>query len=290
MAEKLFITRAIAALTVMIMLTGCSSVGFMHAMADDVIKSRVADILDLSDPDDERHVHETIDRFFAEATPTLAPAYADFLRDQADTLESGGAALERADIAVMIDEFRQLLRDSAGDMAPAVAGVLVHHTSPGRVEHLRKALMERREEQIEERQEGTPESRREDRIEQTVDNIERFIPNLTDQQIAQIALYIDRDIAEDDDLRFFEYTERRHEALTTFLAMQPDESRIATYMVRWMTEGPQLTDPAFVPLAEVWWEGRVDLYWSVVRLMSDTQRTETVRILRKYAGDVAALS
>lgn len=60
-------------------------------------------------------------------------------------------------------------------------------------------------------------------------------------------------------------------------------------MVVWMTDGPALVDPDFVPQAEAWWAGRVDLFWSVVREMDDEQRSATIKILRDYAADIAGL-
>lgn len=281
--------RGLVSLVVVLGLGACSNVEVMHAVADDVLKSRVGDILDLSDPDDERRVSETVDRFFADATPSLAPVYANFLSAQAEVLEQKGDTLGRDDVAAMIADLRQLLRDSAEDLAPVVASVLVDHTTPERVAHMREALAEQRAERTEDRQKGSASYRRGERIERLTDNIERFIPDLNDAQQASIAAYVDADIAEDDDDRFYEYTERRHEALADFLLTGPDEQQIADYMVRWMTDGPALTDPAFVPQAEAWWQGRVDLFWSVVRDMDDVQRAETVRILRGYANDIAGL-
>lgn len=175
----------------------------MHAMADDVLMSRVSDVLDLSDPDDERHVRSTVDRFFAEATPALAPVYADFLNEQAIRLEQLGSQTSRDDVAEMLAGLRSLLKQSAVDVAPAVASVLVDHTTPERVAHLREALAEQRAERLEERSEGSPDERREERIEQLSDNVERFIPQLNPRQRTAIAAYVDADILEDDDARFF---------------------------------------------------------------------------------------
>jgi len=286
----LSIRRACAALLLVVGLSGCSSVEMMHAVADDVLKSRVSDLLDISDPDDERHLSETVDRFFNEATPVLATRYAAFFNTQADVLEQKGDALSRNDIATMIGDLRQLLRQSAIEVAPAVASVLVDHTTPERVAHLRKALAEKREEDWEERVEGNPEARREDRIDNLSDNVERFVPNLNVEQVAAITAYVDEDFAADDDARFFLYTERRHEALADFLLTQPDEAAIAAYMVPWMVDGPTLVDPEFAPQAEAWWNGRVDLFWAVVSRMDDKQRAATVRVLREYAADIAELA
>ncbi|MEQ8665410.1 MAG: hypothetical protein RIC16_06775 [Rhodospirillales bacterium] len=270
-------------------MSACTQVDLIYSFADDVLASRAKSFLDMSDDRDESHLRATIDDLFSAETSTLAPAYSSFLRGQAGLLERSAGGPTRDEADALVAEFRDLLVASSETAAPYFARVLVRHTTPGRLDHFEAALAEWREERREEDEDMTPAEALAERIERTTEQVERFVPDLTDTQLETIAAFVERDMARREPGRWLLYTERRHAALIAFLRTRPDEAAIAAYMVPWLSRPYELVDPAFEAHAEAWWAGKAELVWLVARDLSAEQRIALIEKLRGYATDIAAL-
>lgn len=268
----------------------CSRVDVIYAVADDVLESRAERLLDMSDPADAEHLEATIDALFKDRSKTLSPQISAYLTAQADALEATDSALTRDDIARSIEDLRHLLREAAEGAAPYIAEVLVRHTTPERIAHLEAALAERHAEKVEEFADMTPDEVRADRIERTVIGVERFVPDLTDDQIAIIAEIVDAEIARGGRARWLDNIAAKDAALIAFLRTGPDQDAIAGYMVDWFTRSWTVADPAFKSHADAWWASRVDLVFAVCETMSPEQKAQTIEKLRGYAEDIAGLT
>lgn len=261
----------------------------MYSFADNVLESRAKSFLDVSDSDDEAHLRETIDALFAAETATLAPDYSAFLHRVADVVEQSADGPSRADVDAIVGDFRALLVESSEVAASYFARVLARHTTPARIDHLEAEMAAWREERREEDEELTPAEALAERVERSIEHVERFIPDLTKSQRDEIAAFVERDTARREPGRWLLYTERRHAALIAFLRTRPDEAKIAAYMGPWLSRPYPLVDPGFQVHADSWWAGKAELMWLVTQNLSNEQKTAMVERLRGYANDISAL-
>jgi hypothetical protein len=284
------LARFAAALCLALGLGACSSVDLIYAVADDMVESRAERYLDLSDPADALHMEQTVDALFEARTRTLTPKISAFLNDQADLLERAEPSPSRDEVADGVERFRALLREAASGAAPYIAAVLVRHTTPERVAHLEAALAERHAEKVEDYADLSPADYRAERIDRTVDGIERFVPDLTAEQTVRVAAVVDAEIARGGRGRWLDNMAAKDAALVAFLRTGPDQDAVAAFMTDWFTASWRVADPDFKRHSDAWWESRADLLFTVIETMTPEQKAETVRTLRAYARDIAGLT
>lgn len=268
--------------------TACSSVDLLYTFADDVLESRARDLLDVSASEDSEHLDRAVDALFDDHRRLMVPRYSEFLSSMADALEEQDLSREHVDQAV--SEFRRISAETTILAAPHVADVLIRHTTPERVSYFEARLAERRAEREAELAEASPEDYRTERIEKLEEGIERFIPDLTESQMAILADHVDAEIERNGRQRWLLNTERRHAALCAFLSTQPEKQALVDYFITWTTRSYEVVDPDYQTHSAQWWDGASQLFYNLVNAMEAQQRNETAERLRSYAEDFAALT
>lgn len=278
------ILRLAAAFGVLFALSACSSVKLAYGLADNALESRAERYLDL-DTAGERHVEEEVARLIAWHRSAMLPRYAAFMRRQAAVTDNG--PWRPGDVAAAFAEFRLLLDDTVAGAAPYIAGVLVRHTAPGKVDHLEAQMAayigeERLEEQV------PFNDLLDERVERRVNNLERFIGPLRDDQIEIVRRHIRPTVG--DRLVWLDHLEKRQRALAEFLRSDPASAALAAFVYQLALRGYDIVDPSYADISAARWRKLEALYTDVLASLGDDQRLNLSATLRSYADDIMDLA
>lgn len=278
------ILRLAATVCVLLALSACSSVKLAYGLADNALESRAERYLDL-DAADARYVEAEVARLIAWHRSAMLPRYAAFLRRQAAVTDRG--PWQPGDVAAAFTEFRSLLDDTVAGAAPYIAGVLLRHTAPGKVDHLEAQMAayldeERLEEQV------PVDDLLEERVERRVSNLERFIGPLRDDQIEIVRLHTRPTVG--DRLLWLDHLEKRQRALAEYLRSDPASAALAAFVYQLALRGYDIVDPSYADISAARWRKLEALYADVLASLDGDQRLNLSATLRGYAEDIMDLA
>ena len=119
---------------------GCSRFKLLYSFSGEAIESEVGYFLDLNEDEQTALEAKVVDLLDWHRVQML-PRYADFLRRTAEEVDAW--PLEEATVRQAVGDLRQLLRATMEGASPFIADVLVHHTNPKKLDHLRSRMAER---------------------------------------------------------------------------------------------------------------------------------------------------
>ncbi len=269
---------------IVLALSACSSVKLFYGFADNALESRAERYLDL-DPDDADHVEAEVARLIAWHRTAMLPRYAVFLRRQAAVTDAG--PWRDDDVAAAFAEFRALLDETLAGAAPYFANVLVRHTSPDKVDHLEARMAAHVDEERSEEQ-ASADDLLDERVERRVDNLERFIGPLRDDQVEIVRRHTRPTIG--DRLVWLDHLEKRQRALAEYLRSDPAAAPLAAFIHQLTLRGYAIVDPSYEDVSEKRWRKLEALYADVLASLDGGQRQNLSARLRGYADDILELS
>jgi hypothetical protein len=182
---------------------------------------------------------------------------------------------------------RKLLRQTVEGTVPHVAAVLVGHTKPRKLNHLRARMAERSAERREELEVPKLEWLAE-RTESSVRRFERLFGDLSEAQVTIVRRYFAD--AAGSSKPWQRAHEDRRQAFLAFLAGRPDQDRIAKFLPRILLHSDQVVGPEYKRLADAWWARFTDWMVEMTGSLDAKQRQHFSTTLRDYADDMIDLS
>lgn len=278
------VIAAAALVLVVLVLAACSSITLFYTFADDAIESEVDDYLDLDD-DERVLVGQEVDALMHWHRTEMLPRYATFLRAQAVMIETGEFTREIVDTSYF--QVRDLMYATLrGAFAPA-ASILMRHTGPAKLGHLRRRMTEKMEERVE-RARHPRADRVERRAKRYVENIERFTGPLSEPQIALIRRHAEN--TDEDGFTWINYRMLRETAFLKFLAARPSEAEIAAFLDKVLLHAEDIVGPDYRTYRNTGTAKFRELMYRIAIISTPKQRRTAARKLRDYADDFTWLS
>ena len=268
----------------MIAVSGCSRFKLLYSFGGEAIQSETEFYLDLNEEEEaalERSVGELISWHRAK----MLPLYAEFFRKGAEAVDR--SPLDELQVRSAIHEMRNVLRQTVEGTVPHVAGVLVGHTKPRKLNHLRARMAERSAERREELEVPKLEWLVE-RTESSVRRFERFFGDLSEAQVAMVRRYFAD--AAGSSKPWQRVHEDRRRAFLAFLAGRPDQDRIAKFLPRILLHSDEVVGPEYKLLADAWWARFTDWMVEMMGSLDAKQRQHFSTMLWDYADDMIDLS
>lgn len=266
-------------------LAGCGAFKFGYSFADTMLKNRAGDYLTLTS-DEQSDLDTRADALIAWHRTAMLPKYAAFLASQAEIAASGGWT--RLELADSFRRFRTLVDETIEGASPFIADVLVGHSSNDKLAHLETRMREKLAERRAEEERQTPEDRLEEWVARRADRISRFTGPLTDAQTGIIGRHTEGRTS--SYMRWLDNREQRQDALVAFLRTRPDRQQTARFIHRILVHPHEIVDPDYRDVSELNWALRENMYFDVLKSLSETQRQELAATLRDYAADMMDLA
>ena len=267
-----------------IAVSGCSQLKLVYSFGGDAIQNETEFYLDLNEEEGaalERRIEELVSWHRVE----MLPLYAEFFRKGAEAVDRG--ALDEPRVRLVIEEMQYLLRQTVEGAVPHVATVMVGHTKPRKLNHLRARMAERSSERRKELEVPKLEWLSE-RTESSVRRFRRFFGDLSDVQVAMVRRYF-ADTA-GSSKPWQRVREDRRQAFLAFLTGRPDQDQIAKFLSRIMLHSEEIVGPEYKRLAVAWWARFTDWMVEMMGSLDANQRQYFSKTLRDYADDMIDLS
>jgi hypothetical protein len=267
-----------------IAVSGCSQLKLVYSFGGDAIQNETEFYLDLNEEEGaalERRIEELVSWHRVE----MLPLYAEFFRKGAEAVDRG--ALDEPRVRLVIEEMQYLLRQTVEGAVPHVATVMVGHTKPRKLNHLRARMAERSSERRKELEVPKLEWLSE-RTESSVRRFRRFFGDLSDVQVAMVRRYF-ADTA-GSSKPWQRVREDRRQAFLAFLSGRPDQDQIAKFLSRIMLHSEEIVGPEYKRLAVAWWARFTDWMVEMMGSLDANQRQYFSKTLRDYADDMIDLS
>lgn len=275
-----FFVRWLALSVLGVGLAGCSSFSLLYTFVDSYLIDQADTYLAPND-EEAAFIERKIDALMAWHTAEMLPRYARTLESWADRFEAG--PLERADTAGVVKELRETIDAVIIAGAPVAAEILVRHTAPEQIQHLKERLAEKLADRREEIQ-APADERAAERIEDIADNLERFTGTLNDDQRAIIERYVAGSAG--SGVRWLENRAKRQAAFADYLAQRPGKQQLGEFLIRILLRPHEIVDPGYREISEGRWLAMEVLMFDVLSTLNAAQRRETLKNLREYAADM----
>jgi hypothetical protein len=267
-----------------IAVSGCSQLKLVYSFGGDAIQNETEFYLDLNEEEGaalERRIEELVSWHRVK----MLPLYAEFFRKVAEAVDRG--ALDEPRVRLVIEEMQYLLRQTVEGAVPHVATVMVGHTKPRKLNHLRARMAERSSERRKELEVPKLEWLSE-RTESSVRRFRRFFGDLSEVQVAMVRRYF-ADTA-GSSKPWQRVREDRRQAFLAFLSGRPDQDQIAKFLSRIMLHSEEIVGPEYKRLAVAWWARFTDWMVEMMGSLDANQRQYFSKTLRDYADDMIDLS
>ena len=276
--------RILIFLFLAVAISGCSRFKMLYSLGSEVIQREAEYYLDLTE-EEEAALSLSVESLVLWHRRMMLPRYAAFLKEAAVRLDEG--QLGRPAVEAMIVRMRRLLKETIGGAAPIIAGVLVSHTAPQKVAHLRdridERLLERRGEDETEQAEWVQE-----RTERAAKRFESLCGELLLAQEAIVRRYFEGKA--DSRQRWQEMREKRQRALVNFLTERPNRQSIDGFLPRILFHSEEIVGPEYKALADTWWARFTGWFVEIEASLSPAQRAHLAKTLREYANDMIDLA
>jgi hypothetical protein len=267
-----------------IAVSGCSQLKFVYSFGGDAIQNETEFYLDLNEEEGaalERRIEELVSWHRVE----MLPLYAEFFRKGAEAVDRG--ALDEPRVRLVIEEMQYLLRQTVEGAVPHVATVMVGHTKPRKLNHLRARMAERSSERRKELEVPKLEWLSE-RTESSVRRFRQFFGDLSEVQVAMVRRYFAETAGSSKPWQ--RVREDRRQAFLAFLSGRPDQDQIAKFLSRIMLHSEEIVGPEYKRLAVAWWARFTDWMVEMMGSLDANQRQYFSKTLRDYADDMIDLS
>jgi hypothetical protein len=267
-----------------IAVSGCSQLKLVYSFGGDAIQNETEFYLDLNEEEGaalERRIEELVSWHRVE----MLPLYAEFFRKGAEAVDRG--ALDEPRVRLVIEEMQYLLRQTVEGAVPHVATVMVGHTKPRKLNHLRARMAERSSERRKELEVPKLEWLSE-RTESSVRRFRRFFGDLSEVQVAMVRRYFAETAGSSKPWQ--RVREDRRQAFLAFLSGRPDQDQIAKFLSRIMLHSEEIVGPEYKRLAVAWWARFTDWMVEMMGSLDANQRQYFSKTLRDYADDMIDLS
>ncbi len=279
------LTRALTAILVLAVLSGCGGLQFAYSFADEMVEGRADAYLDLDDAQEERLEEQTA-ALIAWHRQKMLPKYAAFFRTAADIAEAGGWT--RPQLSAAFKTFRRLIDETVEGASPFIATVLMDHRTDEKIAFLEARLTENLAERRAKEKARTPGESDDDRVERRIKNLSRFLGDLSDGQVAIVRRHT-KDVM-NNTLRWLDNRGRRQDAFIALLGARPAHDEIASFVHQILVRAPSVVDPEYQAVSDRWWATLESMYFGVLKTLSDEQRDTLVFRLRGYADDMISLA
>ena len=213
------------------------------------------------------------------------PDYAQLLAQVRSRFEKG---LTREDAFWMIEAVKERYRRIVARGAPDAVALLMTLT-PEQIDALKRQWeKDNRKFAREYVLDGKPEERRRARVKRTVEQIERWTGNLTDEQERRVAVMIDG-MPEVAQLRHEDRLRRQREFLQ-LLELRRNREHFIAELRRWLADWEDGRTPEFAQRYARSVELRVDMVIAVDRMLTPEQRAHVTTRLQNYIDDFRALA
>jgi hypothetical protein len=267
-----------------IAVSGCSQLKLVYSFGGDAIQNETEFYLDLNEEEGaalERRIEELVSWHRVK----MLPLYAEFFRKGAEAVDRG--ALDEPRVRLVIEEMQYLLRQTVEGAVPHVATVMVGHTKPRKLNHLRARMAERSSERRKELEVPKLEWLSE-RTESSVRRFRRFFGDLSEVQVAMVRRYFAETAGSSKPWQ--RVREDRRQAFLAFLSGRPDQDQIAKFLSRIMLHSEEIVGPEYKRLAVAWWARFTDWMVEMMGSLDANQRQYFSKTLRNYADDMIDLS
>jgi len=272
--------RLVAALAILIALSGCSAIQLGYRNADTLLYWRGGQYFDFEG--EPRFEYERrVQRFLAWHRRVALPQYTRLAEDAATRLARG---LSQADLVWGYDSFQVQLQQSL-HAGTGEIGDLLDALTPAQIETFEKRLAkENRDYAREYRLGAAPEERRAMRIKRNVERLEDWFGTLTEEQIERVKLYSAR-APLDDALRDRD-RKRMQQELLAMLRARESKARLREWAAKWDRNRDAEFDFARNQNLQEYFAMLLD----IDRTLSAEQRIRAVKRLRGFAEDFTALA
>lgn len=268
----------------LIAVSGCSRLTLLYSFGGEAIQNETEFYLDLNEEEEEA-LERSVEELILWHREKMLPRYAEFFSKSAAVVD--GDALNGLRVRAAIGAMRILLIDTVEGAAPHVADVLVRHTEPRKLNHLRARMAERTAERREELE--VPLSKwLTERTERSVRQFERFFGDLSKAQVAMVRRYFTDTAGTSKPWQ--RVREDRRLAFLAFLAERPDKDQIAQFLPRILLRSNEIIGSEYKQLADAWWTRATNWIVEMIASLDAKQRQHFSVRLRDYADDMIDLS
>ena len=265
-------------------LTACSSTRLLYTFAEGFIEDEIKYFLDLRD-EEGTFINQQIEKLVDWHRTSMLPRYATYLNSMADKL--GANRYGSSDVAASVATGRSLIAETVRGITPRASRVLVRHLEPDDIAHMQKKMAERREERIEALSE--PENKRlSKRVERLVSNFERFLGNLTEEQVELLDAHAR--VTLDEKRIWLKNQTLRQKVFIAFLSTSPSEAELTKFLDRLLLRGHEITNPDYEEFSEARLERFQKLLVKIMEFSTPMQRKMAIENLRSYASDFLAVA
>ncbi len=271
-------------LLLVVFLTACSSTRLIYSFADEFIKNEVTFFFNL-DEKQKVLMNQQISNMVNWHRTTMMPKYASYLTDIANKIEV--RQYDDIDISNLLANGRSLIENTVTGLTPYASKFLIRHQNLESIKYLKKKMENRRQERLAEL--SKPKNiLYEKRLKQLTSNFERFLGDLSKQQITLIEDYAEVTLA--DSMIRLRNRAHRQKVFLEFIAAQPTEQELTDYLNKLILRGYTITNPNYQAFSDAWLKRFQALIMNMLAITSREQRIKVINKLREYSRDFNAIS
>ncbi len=284
MSARFFRLASLIAALSCLLLTGCTALRLAYPQADILLGWRANTYFDL-DREQRREFSARLDRLLAWHRYEQLPEYATFLTVAIARAEHG---LKTEDIAWFVDGVRARYRVIVNRGVSDAAAILATLT-PEQIVALQKQFEKNNRKFANEHElDGSAKERKRARLKKTLNQIEDWTGNLSDEQEAKIAAHLDL-IPLIEHLRYRDRMRRQREFVELLKQRQP-ELEFATRLHQFLLDWDRGRAAEYAQLSAEVFDQRLHFYTAVDKLLTREQRQRVLTRLQKFADDCKMLS
>ncbi len=279
-----YVYLTVVLITLLLILTACSSTRFFYVFIENFIKDEVTYFLNL-DEKEELLLNQQVSEMVSWQRKYMLPKYGTYLTNISDRIETN--KFKKENINEIINKGRTLIQETVRGVTPYASKFLINHQTVGDIEYMKKKMAKRQHEQLEEL--SKPENvMYKNRLDKLKKNFKRFFGDLNDEQIDILEGYA-RATLGDSKTRLYNRT-MRQKAFLQFLRTNPSEKEIVVYLNKLLLSGHEITNPKYKDFSEISLERFSKLLVDMLSSSSKEQRVTIISNLRNYANDFKNVS
>ncbi len=283
-ARSFRLTLLLAALSCLLLITGCSALRLTYGQADTLIAWRANEYFDLN-PLQKHDLNARLERLLAWHRYEQLPDYAAFTSAAITKARQG---LKRDDVVWFFEGLKARYRIIAS-RGSADAAELLATLAPEQINALQKQWSKvNRKFSNEHELDGSVEKRRRARLKKTLDQIQDWTGGLSYEQEQKIAALLDA-IPLIEHLRHADRI-RRQQELLQLLKLRANTQEFRPKLQAWLLDWENGRAPAYEQMSGEIYAKRVEFYLAVNRLLTPGQRQIVLHRLQEYADDFKALA
>lgn len=270
---------ALATVSALVLLQGCSSIRIAYSNADTVVRWQANSYFDFEGAAAE-DLERRIAAFLGWHRAVALPQYAKIAEEAAQRMERG---LKRDDVdwlyASVEAQAREALRTAAADAAP-----LLDRLSPEQVAHFERRLEEENRKFARENLRGGPEDQRKRRLKRTLDRLQDWVGDLSEEQKVVVRRY------NDSAPMVMELRDRDRRRLQSELVAMLRSREARRLLADWAPAWDRNREPAYAAAFRQWRAAYAGLLAELDPMLSAEQRRAAAARFRGLAADFEHLN